>query len=157
MMLKKLFKQSGFTMVEMLMAMLILSIALIGLAKISTSVIRSNSFSESYTVATALGQDKLEELMSLYFFDAALNDVNITNNSAAGLLGTAANDVQETQVDENGTAGAAGGIFTRTINIWDRTDLANPATRKDLAVVVSWKDSVGNTRKVSVSTIKSRD
>lgn len=155
--MKKILKQSGFTMVEMLMALLILSIALLGLAKISTSVIRSNSFSESYTTATCLGQDKLEELMSLSFFDAALNDVNTTNNSAAGLLGTAATDVQETQVDENGTAVAAGGIFTRSINIWDRTDLANPATRKDIAVIVSWRDTLGNTRKVSVSTIKSRD
>lgn len=154
--MKKFFKQSGFTLVEVLMSMLILSVALLGLAKISTSVIRSNAFSESYTVATALGQDKLEELMSLDFFDTALNDVNSANNSAAGLVSAAATDVQETQVDENGTAGA-GGIFTRTVNIWDRTDLASPATRKDLAVIVSWPDSVGTTRQVSVSTIKSRD
>ncbi|MBI5187205.1 MAG: prepilin-type N-terminal cleavage/methylation domain-containing protein [Nitrospinae bacterium] len=154
--MKNLYKQSGFTMVEMLMAMVILSIALIGLAKISTSVIRTNSFSESYTIATALAQDKLEEIMNLNFFNGALDDLTAANNSAAGLLSVAAADVQETQVDENGVAGA-GGIFTRSINIWDRTDIENPATRKDIAVIVSWLDALGKTRKVTVSTIKSRD
>lgn len=154
--MKKLSKQSGFTLVEVLMSMLILSVALLGLAKISATVIRSNSFSESYTVATALGQDKLEELMSLDFFDAALDDLNSANNSATGLVSAADTDVQETEMDENGNAGA-GGIFTRTINIWARTDIASPATRKDLAVIVSWPDAVGKTRQIYVSTIKSRD
>lgn len=154
--MKKPYGQFGFTMVEMLMAMLILSVALIGLAKISSSVIRTNSFSESYTTATALAQGKLEEVMNLDFFSSALNDLNADNNSAAGLLSVAATDVQVTQVDENGVAGA-NGIFTCSVNIWDRTDLANPATRKDIAVIVSWLDALGNARKVSVSTIKSRD
>lgn len=154
--MKKPYRQSGFTMVEMLIAMTILSIALIGLAKISTSVIRTNSFSESYTIATTLAQDKLEEIMNLNFFNSALDDLTAANNSAAGLLSVAATDVQETQVDENGVAGA-GGIFTRSINIWDRTDIENPATRKDIAVIVSWLDALGKTRKVTVSTIKSRD
>lgn len=155
--MKKLHPQSGFTLVEVLMATVILSIALLGLAKLSTSVIRSNKFSTDFTTATALAQDWIENAVSLSFADASLVDINTTNNSTAGLLGIQNIDYQQTGLDENGNTGVAGAIFTRTINIWDRADLANPASRKDIAVIVSWRDNLGTIRKITVSAVKSHD
>lgn len=155
--MKRFHQQSGFTLVEVLMATIILSIALLGLAKISTSVIKSNKFSTEFTTATALAQGWIEEAVSLPFTDASLVDANTTNNSTAGILSTANTDYQQTQVDENGDTGVAGAIFTRTINIWDRTDLAATASRKDIAVIVSWQDTMGQARKVTVSVVKSHD
>ncbi len=148
-------KQSGFTFIEVMMAMLILSVALLGIASISTNVTQGNAFGAHFTTATVLAQDKLEELINLDFTEASLDDLAAGNNSTTGLLSTAVTDYQETQVDENGNAGAAGGIYTRTWNIWDRTDLVTPASRKDIAVIVTWQDALGSTRTVTISSIKS--
>ena len=147
-------KKSGFTMIEVMLAMLILSVALLGVARISVSVVRGNAFSSNFTTATALAQEKLEKLSNLAFDDASLNDANAENNSTAGLLSSATTDFQETQVDVNGVASMPGGIFTRTWNVWDRTDLSNPATRKDIAVIVSWQDVQGNPKTATISTTR---
>lgn len=148
--MKKIHTQSGFTLLEVMMALLILSVALLGLASLSSTVIQNNSYSNNYTTATLLAQDKLEELLNLPFTHVDIEDANAANNSTASFLSTAVFDSQETQVDENGTAGAADGVFTRTVNIWPVS-----TTRKDIAVILTWKDDKGNTRTVSLSTIKS--
>ena len=153
--MKTRYKQSGFTFIEVMIAMLVLSVALLGIASISSKVIQGNSFSEHFTTGTVLAQDKLEELTNLDFTDSSLDDTNAGNNSTTGLLGTSVTDYQETQVDANGNAGVTGGVYTRTWNIWDRTDLTNPASRKDIAVIVTWQDATGSTRTVTVSSIKS--
>jgi prepilin-type N-terminal cleavage/methylation domain-containing protein len=54
--------QAGFTLVEILVAMAIFAVAVLGLAVGATSVMRANQTSYFNTVATNLAQDKLEEL-----------------------------------------------------------------------------------------------
>ncbi|MEE9194166.1 MAG: prepilin-type N-terminal cleavage/methylation domain-containing protein [Thermodesulfobacteriota bacterium] len=151
--------QKGFTLLEVLIALAILSVGLLGMASLTASVIRTNSFSDDFTAATALAQDKLEAIAngtwSSTTEDAILTDSEAGNNTSALLLSTAITDNQE-NVDENGTVGA-GGFFTRTWNIWDRTDIINPAARKDIAVIVSWTSDYGTTKSISVSTIKSKE
>lgn len=133
-----------------MMALMILSVALLGLASLSSTVMQNNSYSNNYTTATLLAQDKLEELLNLAFTHVDLEDANTANNNAASFFSTVVFDSQETQVDENGIAGAASGVFTRTVNIWPVS-----STRKDIAVILTWEDDKGNTRTVSLSTIKS--
>ena len=53
---------SGFSLIEVLVATSIFSVALLGLAMGATSVIRQNQTSLHTTIATNLAQDKLEEL-----------------------------------------------------------------------------------------------
>jgi len=53
---------SGFSLIEVLVATTIFSVALLGLAMGATSVIRQNQTSLHTTIATNLAQDKLEEL-----------------------------------------------------------------------------------------------
>lgn len=52
----------GFTLIEVLVAMSIFAIAVLGLAVGATSVMRANQTSFYSTIATNLAQDKLEEL-----------------------------------------------------------------------------------------------
>ena len=52
----------GFTLIEVLVAMSIFAIAVLGLAVGATSVMRANQTSYFSTIATNLAQDKLEEL-----------------------------------------------------------------------------------------------
>ena len=52
----------GFTLVEVLVAVAILAVILLGLAASATSVVRANRTSYFNTIAANLAQDKLEEL-----------------------------------------------------------------------------------------------
>lgn len=54
--------QNGFTLIEILVTLAILSIGLLGMAALTIEVIRSNAQSRAYAEATILAQDKLEEI-----------------------------------------------------------------------------------------------
>src|SRR3989338_4404356 len=54
--------RGGFTLIEVLVAMSIFAIAVLGLAVGATSVMRANQTGLHSTMATNLAQDKLEEL-----------------------------------------------------------------------------------------------
>ncbi len=53
---------SGFTLMEVLVAMLILSVGLLGMAALITGIINSNKLSNRISTATVLAQDKMEEI-----------------------------------------------------------------------------------------------
>jgi len=55
-------KDSGFTMIELLIAIVILSVAVLGIGSMVYSVMGSTSISKGMTVATTLMQDKMESL-----------------------------------------------------------------------------------------------
>jgi len=57
--------QQGFSLVEVLVAILLLTVGLLALAKMQTQAVASNSFGNQLTQATFLAQDKLEELRLL--------------------------------------------------------------------------------------------
>ena len=57
--------QQGYSLVELMVAILILTIGLLALAKMQTQAVASNSFGSQLTQATFLAQDKLEELRLL--------------------------------------------------------------------------------------------
>ncbi len=61
----RLTPQGGFTLIEILLAMVIFSISFLGLAAGATTVMKSNHSSYYNTVANNLAQDKLEELMAM--------------------------------------------------------------------------------------------
>ena len=52
----------GFTLIEIIIAIFILVVALLGLAGVASTVINGNSFSKEITTATTLAQEKIEEL-----------------------------------------------------------------------------------------------
>lgn len=57
--------QQGFTLVELLVAILLLTVGLLALAQMQTRAVASNAFGNQLTEATFLAQDKLEELRLL--------------------------------------------------------------------------------------------
>lgn len=67
-------KQSGFTLIEVMIALVILAAGLLALATMQIVSIRSNAFSSEMTYSTMLAQQRLEILKNLPFNDGALAD-----------------------------------------------------------------------------------
>jgi prepilin-type N-terminal cleavage/methylation domain-containing protein len=57
----------GFTLVELLIAMALSVVGLLGLLALQSAAIRGNGLSRNFQEATALAQDKLEEKMTVPF------------------------------------------------------------------------------------------
>jgi prepilin-type N-terminal cleavage/methylation domain-containing protein len=57
--------QQGFSLVELLVAILLLTVGILALAKMQTGAVASNAIGNQLTQATFLAQDKLEELRLL--------------------------------------------------------------------------------------------
>lgn len=118
--------QSGFTLLEVLVAIVILSIGLLGTAGLTTGVIRGNQYSKNVTSATAAAQTKLEAIKSGGYANA-----------------TTANFPSDT-VSMGGTS------FTRTIAITSGSPAAN---MKTVSVTMTWNESNNTARSVNLQTI----
>jgi type IV pilus assembly protein PilV len=57
--------KKGFTFLEILVAMVVLSIGFLGIAAVTASVVRGNSFSNRLTTATTLAQERMEDIRRL--------------------------------------------------------------------------------------------
>jgi type IV pilus assembly protein PilV len=66
--------EHGFSLMEVMVSMVVLSFGLISLAGMQVVAIQVNSSANKLTSATTLVQDKIEELMSLPFAHADLSD-----------------------------------------------------------------------------------
>lgn len=69
-MLEQKSAQSGFSMVELLIAIVILAIGLLGLAELQITATKANAQSDSITVANGLAQKVVEEIAAMGADDA---------------------------------------------------------------------------------------
>lgn len=65
--------QAGFSMVEMLIAVVILAVGLLGLAELQVTAIKTNAHSEGLIAASGVAQMFLEDVVSWPEDDARLN------------------------------------------------------------------------------------
>ncbi len=120
---------AGFTFNELLVAMNIVAVAVLGYSLSSIDVIRRQMISGNSTVAIHLAQDKLEELQARKI----LTDGNFCPDG--GDHGLAAN-------------GGTPGIYERC---WRISASALGTKLKQIDVTVSWRDPV--TQQVTLSTL----
>lgn len=66
--------QGGFTLLEVIVAICILTVGLLGLASMQSSAIRGNHLGYRVTEATTLAQDRIEWLMMQDYDSAVLNE-----------------------------------------------------------------------------------
>jgi len=121
--------QKGFTFNEVLVALSVVVVGVLGYFLTTLGVIRGNATSDHYTVAINLAHDKMEELK------AAANLINEDRCPDAGDRGMTA-------------VGALGGIFDRC---WKISDSPLGANLKQIDVTVSWRDY--ENREVTFSTL----
>jgi len=66
--------EKGLTLLEVLVAMVVLSLGLLALTKMQIAAIQVNAVSGRLTQGTTIAQDKVEQLMALPYDDAKLDD-----------------------------------------------------------------------------------
>jgi type IV pilus assembly protein PilV len=142
----KVICQMGFTVIEVMIAITILAIGLLGVASMQINAIRGNSLSDNITCALALAEDKMEELMALDYSDPALEDTLLKNNDDLTGIAKELVDKQEPLINETGKSDA--GHFRRVWNIADDTPIES---NKTVTVIVLWDN---DKHQVSLTSVK---
>jgi type IV pilus assembly protein PilV len=118
--------EKGFTLIEVLVATVVLSMGLLGLARVHIAAIQANTIASRLTQATTLAQDRVEQLLALPYKDPGLADNTYTETNPQG--------------------------YTLTWEV--DTDL--PSTgMKTINVDVTWKNKAGQPKTFSLSVQKS--
>lgn len=112
----KMHAAAGYTFNEVLIAMNLIAIAVLGYSAGTVNVIRGNSATRDYTVAVNLAQDKLEQLKAQKTF------LDVNNCPGSGDRDISA-------------AGEAGGAYNRC---WAISDSSLGTKLKQINVTVSW-------------------
>ena len=108
--MKYLAKSDGFTLIEILVALIILSVSLLALAGLMVTTTKNNSFGGHMTEAATFAQDKLEELRAIRW----------ENISEGG------------STDQKG--GSTGINYTRNWNV------ATSGVLKTITISINWQD-----------------
>jgi prepilin-type N-terminal cleavage/methylation domain-containing protein len=116
----------GFTLIEVMIALVIMSIGLTALAAVQISAIRGNAFSKRMTTAVSIAEARMEQ---------------IKNGSYASIIPESA--IQVTQSNMN---------FTRQVAVTNNSPLANTKT---INVTVSWSER-SKSPSVPITTIVSQ-
>jgi prepilin-type N-terminal cleavage/methylation domain-containing protein len=75
----RLTRSKGFSLIEVMIALVILAVALLGLAGLMVTTTKNNSFGGHITEAATFAQDKLEQLRATPFGMIALNTMQTDN------------------------------------------------------------------------------
>lgn len=126
--------RQGFTLLEVLVAMAIATIGLLGMALLQGTAIQGNNSGSKFTQATMLAQSSIENLHSELLDGNGATETDLADGSGD----------EEVGIDENGEPG---GVFTRTWNVEDYTTFSRRVT-----VEVQWNEG-GRARQVAMSTI----
>jgi len=102
---------AGFTLIEVMIALVILSIGILALVKLQISAIQGNTLSQNMTTAVSLAEQRVEQLK----------------------------DTPYAQIppSESVTVTAANRNFTRQVTVTDSSPLLNTKT---VSVLVTWQD-----------------
>ena len=136
--------QSGFTLLEVLIAISILTVGLLGVAQMQIMGIRGNYFSGNTTAALTLAEEKMEDLLGKSYSDTDLDDTEPGNNANLASITT----IDHTEnVNEDGQP-VTGGFYRRIWNVADNTPIADTKT---VTLIVTWNN---DSHRVSLSCIK---
>lgn len=136
---RKLKRAQGFTLLEVIVAIGILTVGLLAIASMHFSAIQGNYLARRLTEGTTFDQDKLEELLTLPFNDADLQDANPTVGEST------------TYSEPSPPPG-----YTITWDVDDfLTDTDGSFSAKVIKVTVTWQDK-GVSRRTELSCVKPR-
>jgi type IV pilus assembly protein PilV len=124
--------QSGFTLIEVFIAIVILTVGLLGTAALTTGVVRGNLSGRNMTTATAIAQSCFEENRRVGYSSAGSVPAGGSNSCVTG----------------SATVTLGGVAYTRNLAI--DTSVANIKT---LTVTVTWSEGAVGTKSITLKTI----
>jgi type IV pilus assembly protein PilV len=113
----------GFTLIEVMLTLVILSIGILAMARLQIAAIRGNGLSQRMTTAASVAEGKIEQLKNAPFAD--IQPESPTQVTASNLN------------------------FTREVTVTNNSPMANTKT---VSVIVTWKDR-SKTYTVPLATI----
>jgi prepilin-type N-terminal cleavage/methylation domain-containing protein len=128
--------ESGLTLVELLIAALIVSIGMVAYAMTSGNVMNQNAQSKKESVAATLAQDKMESIRNTALTVLLTGADALASPTESGGFWTA-NATGEV-LDAKGDTGTADAIYTRT---WTITEDATLTAFYAMSVTVTWDGS----------------
>jgi len=130
----RLRRQEGFSLVEVLIALVILAVGLLGLAMFQITAIKGNAIASKWTVATELAQDRLERFRHV--------DWTTIQSSVPGGFVPGTQPLQASYGSLGGAVGdntnVRGTIFYRVWDVTPATTIANTFTT--ITVWCCWRD-----------------
>ena len=133
---------AGFTLIEVLIALMIFSVGILGIGLMQLSAIRGNSLANHLTEAAVFGSDQIEQMLSWDYDDDKLKS---TNNNAYTL--------------PDGTVITADGYQADSDNFchayWQITDNTPVTNSKRIDVTVFWNRK-GELKSFSLSAVKAQ-
>lgn len=142
MQIRKSRKQAGFSLVEALVAFIVVGFGMLALAGMQLSLSRSADNAKQRTEAMRLAQDKMEALRS--FTSLTTGTVN-WNGLAGGNDSISSYTIGSTVVGSNTS-------YTRTWTIGG----ASTDVQRSINVSVSWSDRAGSSQSLSLSSVIAR-
>ncbi len=155
-------RNRGFSLIEVLVAVVILSVGLLALASLQLSVIRSSSEAKAEAAAASIAKDQIEHLRSFTSVVPGYRDnidtttwANVTDN---GGLGGVAFQWQQTvtrYVYDKGTSAfvSKGNTLTDAQIIAGCAQCLTGKDFKRVVVDVRWNDAAGNSRTISMEDV----
>jgi type II secretory pathway pseudopilin PulG len=142
-------RQTGFTLVEALIALLVMAFGMLAIAGLQVTMSRNSDLAKQRSEAVRLAQLKIEELRSFDGLAAGSGTWTYTDNVVSNPVGT----------PEVITAGS-NTTFTRAWSVL-RSDGVTAATGSDLEkwinVSVVWDDRVGQSQRVTLNSVIARN
>jgi len=140
----RLRRQEGFSLIEVLIALVILAVGLLGLAMFQVTAIKGNAIASKWTVATELAQDRLERFRHV-------NWASIQPSVPAGFVpGT-----QPSQSAYGGLGGAVGdNTIVRGTQYYRAWQVSGNATNslKTITVWCCWSDDAARWHSIMLVT-----
>lgn len=144
-------KQKGFTLLEVIVAISILTVGLLAVASMQGSAIMANASATDVTDATTIAADRLEKLAALAYNDSDLKDRDDDGAAGLGDTGFDHNPLTGGDADYGITEQTARG---KTYSVYWNIAVDDPkAGIKTIQVIVAWQDH-GRTKQLTLQDIK---
>jgi prepilin-type N-terminal cleavage/methylation domain-containing protein len=133
---KAVSNQKGFTLIEIMIAIVIFSIGMLAIAKLQITATEGNSFARKMSEAANIAQDRTEEILSMGYDLYVDFNGNGANGSGLDDTGVGADYF----FIQNG--------YAVSINVSEAFPISNTKT---IRIIIKW---AGNTRHTSIDYIK---
>lgn len=138
----------GFTLIETVVAMVILTIGILALYSMQTTSVRFNATASVLTTSSSWASDRIERLLALDFDDQQLMDDNDSTDSTPAINGNGAAGLDDTSATADGRALSPDGKYVIYWNIANymtpNPNLLTESTLKAIRVIVQSNYSGAN-------------